>query len=74
MILVFRRIVENVLPLLEKTDVENPLIEELTVKDNLKFWGWDSKNSEGKLEEQFEMYIPSLRYIRLLFPLGWYLN
>lgn len=22
----------------------------------------------------FEMYIPSIRYIRLLFPLGWYLN
>lgn len=35
---------------------ENPLIEELTVKDNLKFWGWDSKNSEGKIEEQFELY------------------
>ena len=32
---------------------ENPLIEELTVKDNLKFWGWDTKE---KIEEQLEIY------------------
>ena len=32
---------------------ENPLIEELTVMDNLQFWGWDSKK---KIEEQLEMY------------------
>ena len=34
---------------------ENPLIEELTVKDNLRFWGWNLKDSKETIIENFEL-------------------
>lgn len=34
---------------------ENPLMEELSVKDNLMLWGWNSKQPNVALTEQFQL-------------------
>lgn len=34
---------------------ENPLMEELTVKDNLLLWGWNPKQPNAKVIEQFQL-------------------
>lgn len=34
---------------------DNPLMEELTVKDNLLLWGWDLKHPNTAVAEQFQL-------------------
>ena len=35
---------------------DNPLLEELSVKDNLRLWGWNSKHPHNDLLQQLELY------------------